>query len=428
MGAILRLTFALIRIPRLFISLFLFPILLSILVVYLQLIATGIYLRLSKQSASDIEQNIEASQHNNPLRWIIYGSADARPEIRICRWHEEEKQELPPPGAECAPQALDVALNVADPENFNPSEYIELFNGNFERLHICKQCQPYLRVKILPQGNQTDIRSVWSLALLSISKRGSESQQRLLANWKALEAHAGLMGELNFSAAGFLAPLNITQAPRTISFVMTIASLVAIALWLSLKAHRKILEYFVRSGALLPMVAACGKRTFYGSLWMLTSMRVLVFLVAAIPLSIMTLIEMNEDQTLPFVGEHPGMALLWMVALITGLSIATVVGSIADLKQRHAFLGFAYRYLPLIAAVLGSLVWSLTFLSPAEICGTIRSIIAAIPVFGIMPLLTAPLLTPPLWAIALHAVIAGVLTLVLLRKNSSWFAAHLEEL
>ena len=425
---ILRFTWALIRIPRLFISLFLFPILLSIAVVYGQLLVTGLYLRLSKQSATEIQQNIESSRHNNPLRWIIYGSGEARPPIKICRWQASGDTEVPPNDPECAPQALDVAVNVPDPANYDPKRYVLLFNENFERLHICRECAPYLRIRVLPDKNISDVKSIWSLALLSISKQGSESQQRLLARWEALEVHAGLIGNLRFMAAGFTKPLDITHSPRSISLVMTIASLVAIALWLSLKAHRRILEYFVRSGALLPMVAACGKRTFYGSLWVLTLLRVLVFLSAAIPISLFTLLEMNENEPLPFIQDSPLMAALWIIALCTGLSVATVIGSIADLKQRHAILGFAYRYLPLLAAVLGSTLWCLTFLAPMELLGTVRSIITALPVVGIMPLLTVPLLTPPLWVVATHAISACVFTVFLLRKNSAWFAAHLEEL
>ena len=425
---ILRLTWALIRIPRLFISLFLFPILLSLALVYAQLLTTGLFLRMSKQSASEIEENIELSHSNNPLRWIIYGSGEARPEMQICRWQMHGQTEFPPDNSECAPQALDVALNVADPATFDPSRYVALFKGNFERLHICRHCEPHLRIQVLETGNLSDVKSIWSLALLGISKRGTDTQQRLVANLRALEVHAGLIGKLSFHAAGFISPLVITDTPRTISLVITIASLVAIALWLSLKAHRKILEYFVRSGALLPMVAACGKRTFYGSLWMLTLLRVLVFLAASVPLSLVTLIEMNEDKALPFISETPLMAVTWIVALVAGLSVATVVGSIADLKQRHAILGFAYRYLPLAFAVFGSLLWCLTFVSPTEFCGTLRSIIAVIPVLGIMPLLTVPLLTPPAWVLITHAIIATTLTAVLLRKNSAWFAAHLEEL
>ena len=426
--AIFRLTLALIRIPRLFVSLFLFPILLSIGVVYGQLLVTGLYLRLSTQGSSEIEQNIEFTQHNNPVRWMIYGSGEPRPQIKICRWVLDGQNEVPPSDPECAPQALDVAINVPNPATYDPARYVTLFNENFERLHICLNCAPHLRIKVLPNKNESDVRSIWSLALLSISKRGSETQQRLLANWKAIEVHAGLIGNLQFYAAGYTKPLAITAAPRTISLVITVASLVAIALWLSLKAHRRILEYFVRSGALLPMVAACGKRTFYGSLWMLTILRVFVFLAAAVPISIFTLLEMNQGDNLPFVHDAPITAVFWLVAICSGLSLATVVGSIADLKQRHAILGFTYRYLPLLAAVFGSLIWCLTFLSPAEITGTVRSLIAATPILGIMPLLTVPLFTPPTWVVITHAFGAAVLTLILLRKNSAWFAAHLEEL
>jgi hypothetical protein len=118
---------------------------------------------------------------------------------------------------------------------------------------------------------------------------------------------------------------------------------------------------------------------------------------------------------------------IWLIALVSTLGFATVIASIAELKHRHSLLSISYRFLPLLGAFTGAILWSASFILPVHSFGVFRLILSAIPVFGIAPILVAPITGLPYLPMTIHAVLAACALVWLLRRNARWFAAHLEE-
>jgi hypothetical protein len=211
--------------------------------------------------------------------------------------------------------------------------------------------------------------------------------------------------------------------------VVNFALIVIITLWLAIKAHRKVLDYFVRNGALLPMVAACSKRSFYGALWILTVSRVLAFLAAAVPMTVVVFLDLlgKEDLKRFFQGDIWAL-MLWGVTLVLSMSLATVIASIAELRQRHEILSFLYKYLPIFVSLLGGVIWVATFIFEGNAPSIIRQFLTACPIIGMVPVLIAPLFSPYAWLLVVNMVLTAALLAVTLNFNARWFAAHLEEL
>jgi hypothetical protein len=221
--------------------------------------------------------------------------------------------------------------------------------------------------------------------------------------------------------------IGISSLKGTLPITTNIALLVVIALWLALKAHRKVLDYFSRNDVLLPLAAACGKQAFYSAIWILTLFRVGCFLGASIPLMYFGLDDIfssNVGIDLSFSLAH-GAA--WLVALVSALGLATVIASIAELKHRHSLLSVSYRVLPLLGAFFGAMVWGASFIMPLHACGVFRLIVSALPIVGIAPILVAPVTGLPYAPMMIHAVLAIIGLTWLLKRNARWFAAHLEE-
>jgi hypothetical protein len=190
-----------------------------------------------------------------------------------------------------------------------------------------------------------------------------------------------------------------------------------------------VLDYFARNGALLPMVAATGKHSFYDAIWLLTVFRVGAFLLAAVPATLLVFTGLTEDQPIPsFFGEDRLFPYAWMVAIGLSFALATLIASIADLKHRHHFLSFLYLYLPIAVCAISAVGWGLTFLVDSPAFGYVRNIAAALPIVGMAPVLVSPLFQPSIWVLVAHALLTLGLIWLFLKRNAHWFAAHLEEL
>jgi hypothetical protein len=222
--------------------------------------------------------------------------------------------------------------------------------------------------------------------------------------------------------------INISQATKTMLLIINTSLITVIALWLSLKGHRKVLDYFSRNGALLPLVAACGKNTFYAALWIITLMRVLFFLVASLPATIFMYSRAVPQETLDvFIRSGPDF-ILWLSALVSSLSCLAIIASVAELKQRHSWVSFLYRYVPLGLCWIGTVIWIVSVFTPGQASKVIQTLITCIPIIGISPVLISPIFNISTTVVAAHSLIATMLILVFLRMNSRWFAAHLEEI
>ncbi|MCB0354051.1 MAG: hypothetical protein KDD64_11015 [Bdellovibrionales bacterium] len=422
------------RIPKLFVNLFLFPLLLSLLVVFVQLVATGLFLKgqQTRSNYSEAESRIESLKMNNLGRRILFGDQAPFASVAVCRWKmirgENGKAVEVPPSEECNPDRLDVAIRTSDVEAFDPKDYMVLLKGNVERLHICETCSPDVVIDVRNSQINTEISSVYGAILFSLLTLNEEVSSSYVEMAQSLDFIKRLTGKLFFFAPGFRGPVRVSNANVEVSFLFSIAFLIVIAMYLAMKAHRKVLEYFSRSGALLPMVASIGKRNFYSAIWILTLFRVGAFVVASVPMLLMLFLNLDDEGLGSLLDRGPVMIVLWLLALCLSFGLATLIASIADLKQRHQALSFFYRYVPLILCLAGISLWGLTLLSNGSGSGIFRNIIACIPILGTGPILIGPIFQPPMGVFLVHALLTFGCALVLLRYNVRWFAAHLEQL
>jgi hypothetical protein len=321
-----------------------------------------------------------------------------------------------------------VAVQVDNPESFDISRFHRLFEGHIDRLHVCRSCQP--DVVITPGTNgeiASTARSLFGLSILFLPYSNQEVVEQRTAVKEAYEDIQRSLGSISMHIPEISEAIGISSLKGTLPITTNIALLVVIALWLALKAHRKVLDYFSRNDVLLPLAAACGKQTFYSAIWILTLFRVGCFLGASIPLMYFGLDDIfssNVGIDLSFSLAH-GAA--WLVALVPALGLATVIASIAELKHRHSLLSVSYRFLPLLGAFFGAMVWGASFIMPLHACGVFRLIVSALPIVGIAPILVAPVTGLPYAPMMIHAVLAIIGLTWLLKRNARWFAAHLEE-
>lgn len=427
-----RLAGALLQVPKLFFSLIFFPLALSLILVYVQLVVTDIAIRILNTTPKSLESGFKNRDENNFARRIIYGKGAKLPTPIVCRWSWSEVNSQPieiPPGESCSPSRLDLALHLPNLTNQQLSEYIKVFDGNVEKIHLCETCSPDIVVRTENGELKTDIKSIWAAVIVNLASLSSESLNHYLEAARNTEKVSNLLGKRYLSIGGLSQAISMNSFQTQALIVLNLTSIVVIALWLALKAHRKVLDYFAKSGALLPMVAATGKRSFYFAIWILTLLRVAAFLVAALPLTLFSLSEMvSEKKIWNYLGNDAYSINIWSIALVSSLGLATLIASIAELKHRHNLLSFLYRYLPIFICAIGALIWLLTFLFEGTTVEKTRDLLAAIPIVGITPIIIAPILKPNTLILTIHAFLTILLGLALLRKNARWFAAHLEDL
>jgi hypothetical protein len=420
-----HLAWSLIQIRHLAVSLFLFPLVCSVLLVLGQLVVTTMFIR----SVAPTVPTTEAIQEDfNPVRLVLYGSGARRPPLEVCRWVSSSSDPTleVPPRAACAPDSLDVALNVSDPRTFDVARYAEMFQGQIDRLHVCKDCKPDVVITASADGkHHSRAGSVYGLAVMSLAfipKPEERSEQ--VEKFRAVNDG---IGDILFYMPDASDLVRLSSANGAIPFAANIVPLVVIALWLSVRAHRKVLDYFSHNDVLLPLVAATGKRTFYSALWIVTAARVFCFLAASLPVVYLGLKDIGGVRVFDSLRAHIGLIAVWLFALVGAVALCTIVSSIADLKHRQAFRSVLYRYVPILVALLGAFVWTATFIVPSPFMGTVRSVITSVPILGLAPLFAAPVTLPSVTFILIHAVAATILVVLVLRNNARWFGAHLEE-
>lgn len=425
-----RIALALLRIPHLALSLFVFPLIISLGLVLVQLLVTGAAVQVASSSTQTGAPATSTETNSHPIRWLLYGSGAPRPPVKVCRWTFNEPgraQELPPDST-CSPDRLDVAIRVEDPATFDATKFVTLFNGHVDRLHVCTSCRPDVVITPLSNGDTTSrAYSVFGLSILFLPYSNQDVGERRNAVRQSLEHVQDALGTISMHIPEITEAIGISSLRGTLPITANVALLVVIALWLALRAHRKVLEYFSHNDVLLPLAAACGKQTFYSAIWLLTLLRVGCFLGASIPimyLGLSDIISTNVDVDFSFSPLH---STVWVLSLISTLGFATVIASIAELKHRHNILSISYRFIPLFVAFAGALMWSASFIVPLHSAGTVRLCLSAIPVLGIAPILVAPITSLPYLPMTIHAVLASAALVWLLRRNARWFAAHLED-
>lgn len=423
------LAFCFLRVPRLFVSLLLWPLVLGLVVVVVQLFFSAAVIRFYNEDAQQFQGRVTREPEGDMLRNILYGSKDQLRPLTICRWIMKDGEEVPP-DANCEPRRLDVLLKVENVASFDAKDYASIFNGSTERLHICRSCTGPIEVTL---GGPEPLSKVTSLAgvgvyLLSDYERFQDISQHLVKALSDRDQIDKLHGEILFQPPGLRHPINVTNAQTTMVLILNVAMIIVVALWLALKAHRRVLDYFVKNDALLPLVAACGKDTVYRALWILTLARVTLFLLTSLVPVCLIFDAAGKFGDVSFFAADRQHMFLWLVSVVAGLSTIAIFVSIADLKQRHPWHGIAFRVGPLALWFGGSVLWLVSWFYTGTLPEALQSLIESLPVVGLSSIVLAPLVLTSQATLFAHAAFSLMVTVWLLRKNTNWFGAHLEEL
>jgi hypothetical protein len=426
----LHLTLSLIRIPRLFITLFLVPILFSFVIVGLQVGVSSVFIKsLDRTKTKTAITTMSAKGKGSWIRKSLLGGTINK-NATLCYWRSETPDGIPVPiDPNCKLERYDIVLDPNLLAKTPIIDYQKIFNGSFNQIHICAGCATDLVIWKEKEKTRLDIRSFFALALLGGIDLNEEMREGYL---QALQSKAQLeeaTGERYLLLSGFQNAAPLKSVTLTFVIILNISGLIITALWLAIKAHRKVLDYFSHSGSLLPLVAACGARCFYTSLWMLTILRVIAFLGAAIPFGILSFSSLiGEDDGFFFFPNGPLTFTFWLLALVSCLALTTLVASIAELKQNHSLTSLRYKIVPMLACSLGGAIWGLTFIFETGWSQYIRTFITVLPVAGLAPVVMAPIFSPPLLALFIHVALTLSLLLFSVEKNSAWFAAHLDDI
>ena len=431
----LRLSIILMRIPRLFGTLFLFPLIISLVFVVLQTLATAALIKAVHTDGSPTQRVEAQKQQGNFVREILLGQKGTLDPIETCRWvfsHNSEGglMEIPPPSKpNCKIEKFDVVLRTEHPDILNIDAYVDLLDKKFKRLHLCRNCKT--DVIITPETTPVKAYSfsVWGLILLKMARHSD----KLITHATEVESDEdrilNTLGHDILDLPGLKKQMAVEDMNAAIITILNIASLVVIALWLALKAHRKVLDYFAASGSLLPLVAASGRGVFYGALWVLTITRVFCFLFSSVPLCWLAIEDLTEKSVggLIYSGDTAAF-FLWAIALISTFCLAALIGSIGDLKNKHSLVSFLYRYVPFALCIVGGICWSISLLIDTSTSQIVRDILSALPLLGMVPVLLAPVFVPSDNILVTQALLSVTLLVVAVRINIRWFGSHLEEI
>lgn len=424
----LRLALCFIRVPKLFISLLLWPLLLGLFLALGQLLLSTSYLDKATETSTDFKARVDQRKDENEwLRGILFGT-ERLAAIKICRWEKGSEGEHLPDG--CKAQDYDVALRVGSVAQFDTTPYANYFDGSTRHLHVCENCTSDITIEVRGDQNRTHIKGLipYSVFLLSDSASKRDIQAHVVESKEKQEQLKDMRGKMYILPEGLRKPVNLTDSSKTMVLVTNVACMVVIVLWLALRAHRRVLDYFAQNDALLPLVAACGKSTFYNALWIITLMRVFCFVSASVPLTYLIYTKTMPDEAMKAFLGNPIHFVVWVAAIMSSLAAITLIASIAELKQRHSWVNVLYKYVPMALCLLGTLIWLVTIAVSGTVSHVIQSVVAATPILGLCPMILSPVL--PLYSnvVVLHALLSSGLALAALSRNSKWFAAHLEEI
>jgi len=425
----LKLAGSLIRIPHLAASLFVFPLFLSLVLVIGQLVITAVFLNAAKAKTTETALISSKTEDYSIARRILYGEGNRRPALKVCRWTTDlaSGKEVPA-SADCQPDRLDVALRTAEPLHYKTADYEHLFEGMIDRLHVCTSCDPDIVINVDDKSNvESTASSVFGLMVLTLPYENTQIKEQKIKFIRNINDVTGLLGNMSFTVPELQSGIGLSELKTALPVTLNITFLVVIALWLALRAHRKVLDYFSQNNVLMPLVAACGKRRFYMAIWLLTAARVLCFLGASIPIVYFGLNEVSDVNAFASLTVSSSQFIMWLVALISSLALATILASVSELKHRQSVLSFAYKFVPIAFALLGAAVWAASFIFLGEQSSIVRMIITVLPIVGMAPMFVAPILNVPVYMMTIHAAASLVMITIALRQNARWFAAHLEE-
>lgn len=426
----LRLALSFIRVPKLFASLLLWPLLVGLFFGLGQLVLSAHYIKFAKSDGHQLKapELKNSGGEQEALRSILFGRTAPLAEIKVCRWKKTPSGEEMQAG--CSIERTDVIVRRDDPQRADVQSVIDFYSGASETIHVCRFCEGSIILEHTESEPVTTVRNLFGLGvlLLAESTRARDilpiygEAKEILADLKASEGKVYLIPE------GLGQKIYLSEASTTMILILNISFIVIIALWLALRAHRKVLDYFIRNDALLPMVAACGKNTFYLSLWIITALRVMFFVLASVVVMVLIFRKHIPNETVGLLVGEPLTFTLWVLGIISSLSAAAIIASIGELQHRHTLISFLYKYVPTIICFIGTIVWAFTLFIDTPVANALQYGIASLPVIGLSPIILAPLIKLPQNVLVANALLSSVLALVVMRLNARWFAAHLEDL
>ena len=429
-----RLALTFLSIPRLFLTLIFWPLFLGIVFATLQVSFSSFYISATERSPEQYRKDLLNDSMSNAfvLQTVLPDQViPATP--RMCLRPSAGIVGTIPRSAEtdCTIADYDLVIRTNSFSEPSISYWSRIFSGIVAQIHICSDCSSHLTIDTTTTPTSTLLQDYKALVLFSTAKQASNYQARIESlNAKQLIDDFKLYaGNVIFTPANQNGQIPLSNVNTLIVLLFNTATIILTTLWLLLRSHRKVLDYFAKNGALLPLVAACGKQSFYQSLWVITITRVLAFLLSCVPTTILVYRSIVDETSLnSFIFNDGGLFILWLMAVSLGMGTLTIIASIADLKERHSTLSPWFRLTPLIACILGLVLWgySLLFSAPWLYCA--QRIIVATPVLGILPIMFAPLVSTNEWLLFVHIWLSTIITLALLKINARWFAAHLEEL
>jgi hypothetical protein len=437
---ILRISLSLMRIPRLFATLFLFPLLITLVLVFFQATTTVSLMNVADSYDTPTKRMKRRQEEGHFIRQRLLGTNGLLPQIQLCIWNDvigdSDKKgkahkilEQPTPIEGCKLDKFDIVLQVKDPSTFDAAPYQKRLNGKFQRLHLCKECKSDIVIAPESKPVTANLFSIQGLILLTAVRRSEQAELLAQKSDDRLKGSRAKLGKEILNLPGLYAPTSVSDLHATMIGILNIASLIIIASWLAMKSHRKVLDYFAASGALLPLVAASGRAIFYGSLWVLTGARVLCFLFSSAPFCyyVFSSVTAKHTNTFTFAGNTAAFG-LWLISLTAMFSLSATIASISELRFRHSPLSFIFRYIPLLFCAFGGTIWGITLIVSSAQAVTVRDTIAALPLIGMIPVLLAPIFVPSDNVLALQSILSVTALVFAVRANTRWFGAHLEEL
>jgi hypothetical protein len=225
----IRLALSFLQIPRLFASLVLFPMLLGFYLLICEFIVVqAVVINLLGISAEEPAGNFLGDRARD-IRWrLLYGDRAELPPLKVCRWVAEST-----PGADCVVSGSDIALHVANPAAADVEPLRKIYEGNVERLHVCKSC--LAPVVIEDRDGRREFRAYsWrGMLLASLFTFNPEIYQnyRDLIDKQEVLFQPG-RGTLILDVPGLRSAINMNDAGVGIVIVMTFAFLLFLTLLL----------------------------------------------------------------------------------------------------------------------------------------------------------------------------------------------------
>lgn len=426
----LRIALAFLRIPRLSLLILGLPVLIGVAITTSQLLVTGVVLESARRGLDTSEVGT-AQKKGNLVREFLFQTSEPFPEPHICRWQVIERDgntfEVPPT-SDCRPDRLDVAIRTPVDGDIDLQPYLQFLRGSVERIHICQRCSPDLIIDLRNGMPQTNVHSVWAGLMLVLFLNNDTVLEQYASARASLGKVRDELGKVFFFANGFEYPLLLSHSVAIMAVILNIVGIVVISVWMALKAHRSVLLYISRGGALLPMVAAFGRGSFYRAIWIITAARVAIFLACILPIVYGTFSEIFDLDLRAFsFFAHRGLFPMWLLSIILSMALAALTSSVAELKERQHAAHMLFRYLPIVASLGGGLLWCLTFVIDGPVSSVMRDLLSGIPIIGIVPIIVAPLLGMRLDILLVHSLLSLLSIIWLGQRNARWFAAHVEE-